>query len=330
MKRGATGGARNFTRTFFLTGVAMATLNSPCAAEPYPAKPIRLIVPFATGGLSDIIARLLAAKLTESLKQSVVVDNRPGGSGIPGTETAIRATPDGYTLLMVSAAYASAAALHKLPYDPVNDVATVSLVGETGFVVTLHPAVPAATIKELIAHDKAQPGKLNYGSGGTGGANHLVTEYFNQMAGTKLTHVPYKGAGPALNDLIGGQIQVLIGTLSAVAPHAKQNRVRLLAVTTARRAAALPQLPTIGETVPGYEAVTWSAILGPKALPREIIARLNGEIERMLREPDFRGRLLGSGMEPVGGAPDQFREVLKRDVAKWRRVVQVGGIKAAD
>jgi tripartite-type tricarboxylate transporter receptor subunit TctC len=300
------------------------------AAPTYPAKPIRLIVPFATGGLSDIIARMLAAKLSESFKQSVVVDNRPGGSGIPGTETAIRANADGYTLLMVSAAYASSAALHKLPYDPVNDVATVSLVGDTGFAVTLHPAVPVANIKELIAYDKAAPGKLNYGSGGTGGANHLVTEYFNQMAGTRLTHVPYKGAGPALNDLIGGQIQVLIGTFSAITPHMKSNRVRVIGVTTAQRANALPHVPAITETVPGYEAVTWSAILGPKALPHDVLLRLNREIERILQQRDFRERLIGSGMEPVGGSPDKFREVLRRDVAKWRRVVSAGNIKAED
>lgn len=324
-------GARRGLSRGWLGFAAAAVLATPLyAAQIYPTKPIRLIVPFATGGLSDIVARMLAARLSESFKQSVVVDNRPGGSGIPGTEMAVRANPDGYTLIMVSAAYATSAALHKLPYDPVNDVATISLVGETGFVVTLHPAVPVTGIKELIAYDKANPGRLNYGSGGTGGANHLVTEYFNQLAGTKLTHVPYKGAGPALNDLMGGQIQVLIGTLSAVTPHAKSNRVRLLAVTTAQRASALPHLPTIADTVPGYEAVTWSAILGPKALPQAVVARLNSEIERTLQIRDFRDRMIASGMDPVGGSPDKFREVLKRDVAKWQRVVKTGGIKAED
>ena len=189
------------------------------AQQSYPTKPIRLIVPFPPGGPSDIVARMLAQKLTETFKQSVVVDNRPGGGGTIGTETAVRADPDGYTMIIVSAAYAANAALYKLPYDPVNDVAPIALIGETGNVVTLHPSVPIKSIKELIAYDKANPGKLNYGSGGAGGDTHLATELFNQMAGTRMTHVPYKGMGPALNELLGGQIQLIFGNMSVMIPQ---------------------------------------------------------------------------------------------------------------
>src|SRR6185503_6683144 len=237
------------------------------AQQNYPTKPIRLIVAFAPGGPTDIVARMLAQKLTETFKQTVVVDNRPGGGGPIGTETAVRANPDGYTMLLFAGgAYAANAALHKLPYDPVNDVSPIAMIGESGFVVTLHPSVPVKSIKELIAYDKANPGKLNYGSGGAGSASHLAAELFNQMAGTKMTHVPYKGGGPALNDLLGGQIQLILGGLPQIIPHVKSNRLRGIAVTTAKRSNAVPDIPTVGETVPGYETVAWYGVLGPKAL----------------------------------------------------------------
>ena len=297
------------------------------AAQDYPNKPIRLIVPFATGGQSDIIARVMAQKLTESFKHAVIVDNRPAGSGTVGAETAVRANPDGYTLVMVSAAYATNAALYSLPYDPVTDIAAITLIGESGFVISLHPAVPAATVKELIAYDKSNPGKLNYGSGGTGGSNHLVTEYFNLMAGTRMTHVPYKGGGPALNDLLGGQIQVFIGTLSAMIPSIKANRVRGIVVTTAKRSQALPDIPAAADSVAGYEAVTWAAILGPKALPQAIVTRLNGEINRILQTPDVKARLTSLGMDVAGSDAARVRAVLTREIAIWKKVVQAANIK---
>ena len=307
--------------------VLFVTVAGAAAAQSYPTKPIRLIVPFATGGQSDIIARVMSQKLAESLKQPVVVDNRPAGSGTVGTEMTVRANPDGHTLVMVSAAYAANAALYNLPYDPVTDVATVALIGESGFIVSLHPSVPVTNVRELIAHDKANPGKLNYGSGGTGGSNHLVTEFFNLMAGTRMTHVPYKGGGPALNDLIGGQIQVFIGTLSAMLPSVRANRVRGIAVTTAKRAPAIPEVPSVSETVPGYEAITWAAILGPKALPKEIVVRLNSEIDRILQLPDVKTRMAGLGMDIAGGAPERARTVLAREIAIWKKVVKSANIK---
>ena len=297
------------------------------AQQKYPTKPIRLIVAFPPGGGADIVARVMAQKVTESFGVPVVVDNRPGAAGMIGTEIAVRANPDGYTLILVEGGYAANAAVHKLLYDPVNDVAPISLIGETGFVVTLHPSVPLKSIKELIAYDRANPGKLNYGSGGTGSVNHLVTEFFNQMAGTKLTHVPFKGIGLALNDLLGGQIQLIFGGMPPMIPQVKLNRLHGIAVTTAKRSNAVPDIPTVGETVPGYEAVQWFAILGPKALPKDIVARWNKEIDRIVHLPEVKERMAGEGLEPAGGSPERFREVLKREIAKWQKVVRTAGIK---
>jgi tripartite-type tricarboxylate transporter receptor subunit TctC len=297
------------------------------AQNNYPTKPIRVIVAFPPGGSTDILARMLAQKLSETFKHQVLVDNRPGGGGVIGIETAVRANPDGYTLLIVSAAYAANAALYKLPYDPVNDVAPVALLGETGFVATVHPAGPIKSIRELIAYDKANPGKLNYGSGGTGSSVHLATELFNQMAGTTLTHVPYKGTGAALTELVAGQIHLVIGSMPETIPHIKSSRLRAVAVTTPKRSGSLPDVPAVGETVAGYEAVNWSAVLGPKALPKDIVARWNTEIDRVLQLADVKERMAGIGVEPVGGAPERFREVLRRDVAKWQRVVKIANIR---
>lgn len=297
------------------------------AQERYPTKPIRLIVAFPPGGGADIVARVVAQKVTESFGVPTVVDNRPGAAGMIGTDTAVRANPDGYTLILVEGGYAANAAVHKLLYHPVNDVTPISLIGETGFVVTLHPSVPIKSIKALIAYDKANSGKLTYGTGGTGSSNHLVTEFFNQMAGTKMTHVPYKGIGLALNDLLGGQIQLIFGGFPPMIPQIKSNRLRGIAVTTAGRSSAVPDIPTVGETVPGYEAVQWFAILGPKALPRNVVTRWNNEIDRIVQLPDVKARMAGDGLEPAGGSPERLREVLKREIAKWQKVVEIAGIK---
>jgi tripartite-type tricarboxylate transporter receptor subunit TctC len=317
-------------RTCWLTTAVFGLLLAAAGAhaqQKYPTKPIRVIVAFPPGGSTDILARMLAQKLSDAFKHQVLVDNRPGGGGLIGIETAVRAIPDGYTMLIVSAAYAANAALYKLAYDPVNDVAPIALLGETGFVVTVHPSGSIKSIKELIAYDKANPGKLNYGSGGTGSSVHLATELFNQMAGTILTHVSYKGTGAALTDLVAGQIQLVIGSMPETIPHVKSNRLRGVAVTTPKRSNALPDIPPVGETVPGYEAVNWSAVLGPKALPKDIVARWNTEIDRILQLTDVRERMVGIGVEPVGGSSQRFREVLKRDVAKWQKVVKTANIK---
>lgn len=297
-------------------------------AQNYPTRPIRLVVPFSPGGGTDIMARSLAQKLTEAFGQTVVVDNRAGGGGTIGTETVVRATPDGYTMIIVSASFAANAAVYKLPYDSVNDIAAIALLGETGNAIALPVSVPIKSIQELIAYDQASPGKLNYGSTGTGGHTHLITELFNQLAGTKMTHVPYKGTGPALNDLLGGQIQVLFGSLPSTVPLIRQNRVRGIGVTTAKRNNAVPDIPAIGEVVPGYEAVLWYGVWGPKQLPQDIVKRWNTEIRKALQLPDMRERLASEGLDPADSPPQRFGEVVKRDVAKWRKVVNVGNIRA--
>jgi tripartite-type tricarboxylate transporter receptor subunit TctC len=305
-------------------GHASAQKNDP----KYPTKPVRLIVPFAPGGGTDIVARALAQKLTEALGQSVVVDNRAGGAGTIGVETAVRAAPDGYTLIMVSASYSTNAAIFKLPYDPVNDITPIALIGESGFMVSLHPSVPAKSIKELIALAKAKPNSLNYASTGTGGITHLSTELFDMMADIKMTHVPYKGTGAALTDLLGGHVQLIFGSMPSMVPQNKSGKLRGIAVTTVKRNNAVPDMPTIAETVPGYESVLWYACWGPKNLPKEIVTRWNAEIAKAISSPDMQERMAGEGLDPAGGPPQQFRDVLNRDVPKWRKVVKDANIKS--
>ena len=293
------------------------------AQQDYPGKPIRLIVPFAPGGGTDIVARLLAQKLTESFRQTVIVDNRAGGGGTIGAETAVRATPDGYTAIMMSGSYATNAAMFKLPYDPVNDIVPMGLIGDTAFLVALHPAVPIRSVAELIAYAKAKPGALNYGSSGTGGIAHLSGELFDLLAGTKMTHVPYKGTGPALNDLLGGQIQLIYGSAPSTIPLVQSNRLRAIAVTTTKRLSSLPELPTVAEGgVAGYEVVLWYGVLGPKGLPQNIVARWNAEIRKATKLPDMKERLISEGFDIDDSPPAVFQAMLKRDVAKWIKVVK--------
>jgi tripartite-type tricarboxylate transporter receptor subunit TctC len=318
------------------TAACAAVLATACfsgtalAQQKYPNKPVRMIVPFAPGGGTDIMARIIAQGMSEALGQSVIVDNRAGGGGTIGTETAVRAAPDGYTLIMVSGSYGTNAALHKQSYDPVKDIQAIVLLGETGFVVALHPTVPVKTIKEMIAYNKANPGKLNYASTGTGGITHLATELFDLMAGTKMTHIPYKGTGPALTDLLGGQVQLIFGSTPATLPHARSGKLRGIAVTTPKRIAPLPDVPTVGETVPGYDAVLWYGMWGPKGLPKDIILLWNREVAKILQTEQMKKRMAGDALDPGGGPPEQFLKVLERDVAKWTRVVKEAKITTSN
>ncbi len=314
-------------RAAFIVGVGVGAA-APTAAQNYPSKPIRLIVPFAPGGPVDGMARLLAPPLSASLRQSVVIDNRSGASGMIGIEAGVRAAPDGYTITMVSSSYSASAATLQLPYHPVNDVAPIVLVNASPQLAAVHPSVAIASVAELVAHAKANPGKLNYGSSGTGGSVHLSTEFFNMMAGTRMTHVPYKGQGPALIDLVGGQIQLLLGSPMVIYPHVKANRLRGIAVTSAKRSSAMPEIPAFNETVPGYETLAWQAVLGPKALPKELVMRWNTEINRVLLLPEIRARMAADGIEVGGGGPERFFELLKRDLAKWHKVVAYANIKS--
>jgi tripartite-type tricarboxylate transporter receptor subunit TctC len=297
--------------------------------EQYPIRPIRLIVPFAPGGGIDTIGRIMAQKLTASFGQPVVVDNRAGAGGKIGIETALDAAPDGYTMLFISGGYCANAAIYKLPYNPIADVTPVAMIGESGYVIALNPSVPAKNTEELIALAKAKPGGLNYGTSGVGGLTHLATELFDLMAGIRMTHVPYKGSGPALTDLLGGQIQVSFAAVPVTMPHVKTNRLRAIAVTTARRIGAIPEIPTIAETLPGYETILWYGVLGPKGLRKEVLARWSNEIASTLKNPEMRERIAAEGFETGDTGVARLRGVMKRDIAKWSKVVKEANIKVA-
>ncbi len=298
------------------------------AAQPqqtkYPFKSIRLIVPFPPGGGTDIVARAVAQRLSEALGQSVIVDNRPGGGGTIGAAAGVRASPDGYTLLIVSGqGYTGAAALYDLPYHAVNDIQPIAIIGESAFVLVVHPVVPINTVKELVNYAKEHPGRLNYGSGGE---TQLAPELFNQMAATKMTHVPYKGNGPALTALIANEIQLIFSSVLPTSPFVKAGRLRAIGITTTTRSRALPEVPPVADTLPGFEVVNWFGLLGPKGLPREVVAIWNREIEKVIQSGEIRERMMREGLDPSGGPPDRLHDAIRRDVEKWQEVVRDGKI----
>jgi tripartite-type tricarboxylate transporter receptor subunit TctC len=294
----------------------------------WPDKPVRVIVPFAAGGSTDIIARVLTARLSQEYGQQFVVDNRGGAGGAIGAEIAARANPDGHTLIIVATSYATNAALYKIAYDPVKDIAPVGLLHKGPFMLAVHPAVPAANVKELVDLARAKPRALNYGSSGVGGATHLATEFFRQLTKTDMTHVPYKGDAPAAADLIGGQIQLLFASVPGLIAHFKAGKIRGLAVTTEKRYSELPDLPSVSETVPGFEHTSWNGMWAPARTPREIVARLNQSFARILAQPDVQERLKADGREAAPSTPEEFQRVIARDIAKYTRVVQNGNIRA--
>ena len=293
----------------------------------WPNKTVRMIVPLAPGGGTDIVARLFAARLTAEFGQQFVSDNRSGAGGTIGAEIAARATPDGYTLVTVPASYAANAALFKLPYDPVKGIAPVTMMTTGPLILTVHPSVPAASLKEFIALARAKPGSIAFGSSGSGSFSHLTAELFRQMSGTDMVHVPYKSAGPALIDLLGGQIQVFFGSGPSTGGHIRAGRLRGLAVTTAKRSPALPDLPAIGEVLPGYSADFWFGMWAPAGTPKSVISALHQALVRILKQPDVLERLRTDGMDPVGSTPEEFARVIARDIATWSKVVKAGNIK---
>ena len=293
----------------------------------WPNKTVRMIVPLAPGGGTDIVARLFAARLTAEFGQQFVSDNRSGAGGTIGAEIAARANPDGYTLVTVPASYAANAALYKLPYDPVKGIAPVTMMTTGPLILTVHPSVPAASLKEFIALARAKPGSIAFGSSGSGSFSHLTAELFRQMSGTDMVHVPYKSAGPALIDLLGGQIQVFFGSGPSTGGHIRAGRLRGLAVTTAKRSPALPDLPAIGEVLPGYSADFWFGMWAPAGTPESVISALHQALVRILEQPDVLERLRTDGMDPVGSTPEEFARVIARDIATWSKVVKAGNIK---
>ena len=297
-------------------------------AQTYPSKPIRVIVGAAPGGGTDFVARLMANKLTEALGQQVIVENRAGAGSSLGYEAGVRAPPDGYTLIMISPSYVINPSLYPLKFDAVNDYTPIIPVARGPYIVVVHPSLPAKNVRELIALAKARPGQIVYGSSGQGAIVHLTTELFLYMAGVQMTHVPYKGGGPAMTDLIAGQIQLVFATSQVGFPQAKAGRLRALAVTTPERIAAEPQLPTVTESgLPGYEVTNWHALIGPKAIPRAIVERLNAEMTKILGQKDMAERLQGDGVSPAGGTPEQLFAQIRKEIEQWRQVVTRAGIK---
>ena len=298
--------------------------------QAYPGKPIRMVVPFAAGaGSNDIMARLIAQKLSESFGQQVVVDNRPGASGIIGCDIVAKAQPDGYTVLMMSLTLAVNPSLFKkLPFDSERDLAPVTMVASAPLMLVMHPSVPAKSVAELIAYAKANPNKLNFGSGGPGATPHLAGEMFKMFAGVQMTHVPYKGGAPALADLVGGQIQLMLENIPGTLPFAKAGKLRALAVTDKKRSPVVPDLPTLDEAgLKGYELVGWNGLFLPRNTAKPVVTKLYSESRQALLLPDIKERLAQMGAEGVGNTPEQFTAFIKAEIAKWGKVVKAAGIQ---
>ena len=310
-----------------LVATAVAAAGAAAAAD-YPIKPVKWVVPYPPAGTTDVLARIVAQWLTEKLGQPFIVENKPGAGNNIGTEMVVNAPPDGYTMLLVNPANGINATLYRnLNFNFIRDIAPVAGLIRTPNVMEVTPSFPARTVAEFIAYCKANPGKINMASSGSGTSVHLSGELFKSMTGCNMTHVPYKGAGPALTDLMGGQVDVLFDNLPSSAGHIRGGKLRALAVTSEGREPSMPELPTIAETVPGYEATAWFGIGMPKGTPREVIDKINAEINRMLADPKMRERLAELGGKPIGGTPEDFGRVIAAETAKWAKVVTSSGAK---
>jgi len=300
------------------------------AARDYPARPVRIIVPQSPGASTDITARLVAQGLNEAFKQPVIVDNRPGSSGIAGTELVARAAPDGYTLMVVASSFSINPALgRKLPYDSVRDFTTVTQLSKFPNMLAAHPSTPVKTLQDVMALAKAKPGQVTYASAGVATGTHMTAELLRYMTKIDLLHVPYKGGGPAMTAAMGGQTQLIVATSVGLLPHVRAGKLRAIAVTSAKRSAAAPDIPTIAESgVPGYEHEPWNGMFGPAGMPKAVLARVNAEVVRVLHAPEAKKVLEGDGADIVGNSPEQFGIVLKAEIAKWTKVAKAAGIKA--
>ena len=299
-------------------------------AQSYPAKPIKIVVPYPPGGFNDTLGRTLAAKFSEAWGQPSFVENKPGGNTLIGSDFVAKAPPDGYTLLVVAFPFAVTPSLIKnMPYDTLRDFAPVILAAQSPNLLVVNPQLPVKTVGELIALAKAQPGKLSYASTGNGSSNHISMELFKSMAGVDILHIPYKGSAPAVSDLLGGQVSVMFDNVPNVLPQVKAGRLRGLATTGTKRAALAPDIPTVDEAgVPGYEVAVWFGLVAPANTPRDVVQKLNAEVVKILAMPDVRERFLAQGVEPVGGTPEQFGEHIRGQMAKWAKVVKDAGVKA--
>jgi tripartite-type tricarboxylate transporter receptor subunit TctC len=314
--------------TFSVSLISCAAFAQP--TDTYPTKPVRVIVGLAPGGGTDIIARLLTQKIGDNLKRSFIVENRTGAGGTVAYGLVAKAPPDGYTLLAVASGYAISPAVYpKLTYDPVKDFTPISVVVQAPMVLMVHPALPARSVKDLLALARRPGAHLDAASAGHGTSNHLALALFNSLAGVKIAHVPYKGTGQALVDVMAGQVQLMFGNILSSLQYIKIGKLRALAVTSAKRSSAMPDLPTVMESgVPGYETTTWHGWLGPAGLPPEVVAKLNAELARAVRSRDVMDKLSDDGGEPVAGSPDHFKNHLATEIARWRKVVREAGIRA--
>lgn len=305
-----------------------AVLSTAAAAQHYPTRAVRLIIPFSAGGAADVPGRILTQRLSESLGQQVVVDNRPGAGSVIGAELAAKSAPDGYTLFMISNTHFVSATLHKkLAYDPVNDYTPITQITSAPNILVVHPSLPAKSVKELVALAKAKPGQIDYASSGNGSTQHLTGALFCKMAGIEMTHIPYRGSGPVTSDLLGGQVMVAFPGIAAMLPHIKAGKLRALGVSGSRRSPELPSVPTIAEAgIKGYEMVAWFGVAAPKNLPRDVQMKLHGELLRILKNPDFQKSLVAVGQEPAWQeTPERFHDFLKVEATKWAQVVKDSG-----
>jgi tripartite-type tricarboxylate transporter receptor subunit TctC len=308
----------------------LAALGAHAQQQPYPTRPLRIVMSFPAGGPTDILGRLLAQKLIESWGENVLIDNRPGGAGVIGAMAAVKSPPDGYTMYLGGiASMAIAPAVQKdLPYEPLRDFAPVTMTTISPLLLMTHPSLPAKTVGEFVALAKARPGQINYASSGPGGSGHLAGELFQSMTRVKLVHIPYRGAPPALNDLVAGHVQVMFGTMLASVPSVRNGKLRALAVTGPRRSNAVPEVPTFAEAgLPGYDASSWNGIQVPAATPRAIVSRLNAELVRVLRIPNVLDRLAADGPIPVGNTPEEYTAFIKAEQVKWARIVREANIR---
>ncbi len=314
-----------------LTELCASTLIAGNAlAQNYPSRPIRLVVPQSAGGSTDLVARPLAQRVADAMKTSVVVDNRPGAGSTIGTDIVAKAPPDGYTLLAVAASFTMSPSLYKkLPFDPVHDFAPISLLSSLPNVLVVHPALPVKSVKDLLAYAKAQPGKLNYSSSGVATGTHMSMELFKHMAGVSMAHIPYKGGAPSVTALLSSEVQVCFATISTALPHVKSGRLRALAVSTARRATAAPDVPAIAESgVPGFDYASWIGLLAPAKTPEAIVARWHSESARVMQLPEMKALLQHEGSEAIGTAPQEFGNTIRTEVNRWRIVAKAANIIA--
>ncbi len=317
------------TRMLAATATALCMCSSFALAQNYPVKPVRIIVPFAPGGGSDFIARAISPPLNKAMGQQFIVDNRPGAGSTLGSEIALKSPADGYTLLLISGSYTTSPSLYKnLKYDTLNDMAPVIQTENGPYVITTHPSLPAKDVKQLVAIAKAKPTQLNYASTGNGGITHMASELFALRTGIKITHIPYKGTGPGVIDTIAGNTQMMVAAVTAVIGHIENGRLRGLAVSSPKRLPALPNMPTVMEAGYKYQVNNWHGVIAPKGTPKAVIDKLNSEINKAVKDPDFAKRIAQDGLEPAGGTPEAFGELIKREVTEWAEVVKAANITA--